>query len=142
MKRALIIGNLTSIVLVALSCFRLCMWLLPDTLQTQFFRENLDANGNEIPIKISNMNVFYSCLVGPVFGAVISSVTEYYKGLGKKPILKIVQQSSTGVGTNIIAGLATEMTCSFPSVLLFAVRSGHPMLLRDSMEWHLLPVRW
>ncbi|MBF4986539.1 sodium/proton-translocating pyrophosphatase, partial [Nonlabens mediterrranea] len=53
-------------------------------------------------------------------GAVISSVTEYYTGLGKSPILKIVQQSSTGAGTNIIAGLATGMISTFPSVLLFA----------------------
>jgi K(+)-stimulated pyrophosphate-energized sodium pump len=118
--RALNIGNWTSIILVALSCYGLCMYLLPDTLQMQFFGENLDANGNEIPVMISNMNVFYACLVGLIVGAVISSVTEYYTGLGKKPILKIVQQSSTGAGTNIIAGLATGMISTFPSVLLFA----------------------
>ena len=36
----------------------------------------------------------YLCnIIGLVVGAVISSVTEYYTGLGKKPILKIVQQS-------------------------------------------------
>ena len=35
-------------------------------------------------------------------------------------ILKIVQQSSTGAGTNIIAGLATGMISTFSSVLLFA----------------------
>ena len=40
--------------------------------------------------------------------------------MGSKPILKIVQQSSTGAGTNIIAGLATGMISTFPSVLLFA----------------------
>ena len=66
------------------------------------------------------MIVFFGSLVGLVVGAVISSVTEYYTGLGKKPILKIVQQSSTGAGTNIIAGLATGMISTFPSVLLFA----------------------
>ena len=37
------------------------------------------------------MRVFYACLVGLVVGAGISSFTEYYTGLGKKPILKIVQ---------------------------------------------------
>jgi K(+)-stimulated pyrophosphate-energized sodium pump len=66
------------------------------------------------------MRVFYAALVGLVVGGVISSVTEYYTGLGKKPILAIVQKSSTGAGTNIIAGLATGMISTFPTVLLFA----------------------
>ncbi|WP_375242060.1 sodium-translocating pyrophosphatase [Lacinutrix sp.] len=105
-------GNWTSIILVALACFGLCKYMLPETMQMEFFGEGL--------IEISSMRVFYATLVGLVVGAVISSVTEYYTGLGKKPILKIVQQSSTGAGTNIIAGLATGMISTFPSVLLFA----------------------
>jgi len=109
---ALNIGNWTSIILVALACFGLCKWMLPETMKMEFFGEGL--------IEISSMRVFYATLVGLVVGAVISSVTEYYTGLGKKPILKIVQQSSTGAGTNIIAGLATGMISTFPSVLLFA----------------------
>ncbi len=109
---ALNIGNWTSIVLVAISCFLLVNWMLPETMQMHFFGEGL--------VEISAMRVFYATLVGLVVGAVISSVTEYYTGLGKKPILKIVQQSSTGAGTNIIAGLATGMISTFPSVLLFA----------------------
>ncbi|WP_334055759.1 sodium-translocating pyrophosphatase [Polaribacter sp. P097] len=105
-------GNWTSIVLVGLSCFGLVTWMLPETMQMEFFGEGLQ--------EISSMRVFASTLVGLVVGAVISSVTEYYTGLGKSPILKIVQQSSTGAGTNIIAGLATGMISTFPSVLLFA----------------------
>ena len=105
-------GNWTSIILVAAACFGLCTWMLPETMQMEFFGEGLQ--------EISSMRVFYATLVGLVVGAVISSVTEYYTGLGKKPILKIVQQSSTGAGTNIIAGLATGMIYTFPSVLLFA----------------------
>jgi K(+)-stimulated pyrophosphate-energized sodium pump len=81
-------------------------------MQMNFFGEGLQ--------EISSMRVFYATLVGLVVGAGISSVTEYYTGLGKSPILKIVQQSSTGAGTNIIAGLATGMISTFPSVLLFA----------------------
>ncbi len=109
---ALNVGNWTSIVLVAASCFGLCMYMLPETMNMNFFGEGL--------VEISAMRVFYATLVGLFVGAVISSVTEYYTGLGKKPILKIVQQSSTGAGTNIIAGLATGMISTFPSVLLFA----------------------
>ena len=73
--------------------------MLPATMQMDFFGERLQD--------ISSMRVFYACLVGLVVGAGISAFTEYYTGLGSKPILKIVQQSSTGAGTNIIAGLAT-----------------------------------
>lgn len=109
---ALNIGNWTSIVLVALACFGLCKWMLPETMQMEFFGEGL--------VTVSSTKVFLATLVGLVVGAVISSVTEYYTGLGKSPILKIVQQSSTGAGTNIIAGLATGMISTFPSVLLFA----------------------
>lgn len=109
---ALNLGNWVSIALVAVSCFALVQWMLPETMQMNFFGEGLQD--------ISSMRVFYATLVGLVVGAVISSVTEYYTGLGKKPILKIVQQSSTGAGTNIIAGLATGMISTFPSVLLFA----------------------
>jgi len=109
---ALNIGNWVSIALVAISCFVFVKWMLPETMQMSFFGEGLQD--------ISSMRVFYATLVGLFVGGVISSITEYYTGLGKKPILEIVQKSSTGAGTNIIAGLATGMISTFPSVLLFA----------------------
>jgi K(+)-stimulated pyrophosphate-energized sodium pump len=112
---ALNIGNWVSIALVAIACFGLIKYMLPDTISMKFFGEN---GGN--PVVIASIRVFYATLVGLFVGGVISSITEYYTGLGKKPILKIVQQSSTGAGTNIIAGLATGMISTFPSVLLFA----------------------
>ena len=112
-QKALNIGNWASILMVAISCFVLCKYMLPETMQMNFFGEGLQD--------ISSMRVFYACLVGLVVGAGISAFTEYYTGLGKAPILKIVQQSSTGAGTNIIAGLATGMISTFSSVLLFAV---------------------
>ena len=105
-------GNITSILLVAISSYFLVNYMLPSTMKMEFFGEGL--------IEISSMRVFYATIVGLIVGGVISSVTEYYTGLGKKPILKIVAQSSTGAGTNIIAGLATGMISTFPTVLLFA----------------------
>ncbi|MFT7036230.1 MAG: K(+)-stimulated pyrophosphate-energized sodium pump [Cyclobacteriaceae bacterium] len=119
-QRALNIGNWASILMVAVACFGLVTWMLPETMMMTFFGENLDANGIAQPLAVSSMRVFYACLVGLVVGAGISAFTEYYTGLGKPPILKIVQQSSTGAGTNIIAGLATGMISTFSSVLLFA----------------------
>ncbi len=105
-------GNWVAIVLVAITSYFLITWMLPETMKMQFFGEGL--------IEISSMNVFYAALIGLVVGGVISSITEYYTGLGKAPILEIVEKSSTGAGTNIIAGLATGMISTFPSVLLFA----------------------
>ena len=109
---ALNVGNWVSIALVAVSCYVLVKWMLPESMSMTFFGEdNKD---------ISSLRVFGATIIGLIVGAVISSVTEYYTGLGKKPILKIVQQSSTGAGTNIIAGLATGMISTFPTVILFA----------------------
>ena len=106
-------GNWTAISLVALACYGLVTWMLPENMEMEFFGEGSQT--------ISSFRVFLATLVGLVVGAGISSFTEYYTGLGKKPILKIVQQSSTGAGTNIIAGLATGMISTFSSVLLFAI---------------------
>ncbi len=63
---------------------------------------------------ITAMRVFYATIVGLIVGGVISSVTEYYTGLGKKPILNIVEKSATGAGTNIIAGLSNRYDFYFP----------------------------
>jgi K(+)-stimulated pyrophosphate-energized sodium pump len=103
-------GNIASIILVAISCYFFIDYMLPEKMVMEFFD----------PISFSSMDVFYATLVGLIVGGLISSVTEYYTGLGKRPILKIVQQSSTGAATNIISGLATGMISTFPSILLFA----------------------
>ena len=105
-------GNWVSIVLTAIACYGLVTWMLPKTMLMNFFGEGLQ--------EISSLRVFYASLIGLFVGGAISSVTEYYTGLGTKPVLKIVQKSSTGAGTNVIAGLATGMISTFPTVLLFA----------------------
>ena len=112
-QKALNIGNWISIVLTAVSCFFLVQYMLPEVMTMEFFGE-----GSQ---QISSMRVFYATIVGLIVGGVISSVTEYYTGLGTKPVMAIVQKSSTGAGTNVIAGLATGMISTFPTVLLFAI---------------------
>ena len=64
--------------------------------------------------------MFYAACIGLAVGALISYVTAYFTSLGKKPVMEIVQNSSTGAATNIIAGLAVGMKSTFWSVLLFA----------------------
>ncbi|WP_293896067.1 sodium-translocating pyrophosphatase [Flavobacterium sp.] len=111
-QKALNIGNWVSIALTAVACFFLVKWMLPAEMKMTFFGEGLQP--------ISSMRVFYATLIGLFVGGAISSVTEYYTGLGTKPVMAIVQKSSTGAGTNVIAGLATGMVSTFPTVLLFA----------------------
>jgi K(+)-stimulated pyrophosphate-energized sodium pump len=111
-QAALNFGNWSSILITAIAGFFLISWMLPETLYMDFFGEGIK--------EISRMNVFYATLIGLAVGGLISAFTEYYTGLGKKPVLNIVQNSSTGAATNIIAGLATGMISTFSSVLLFA----------------------
>jgi K(+)-stimulated pyrophosphate-energized sodium pump len=105
-------GNWVSIILTAICCYFLVDFMLPEVMTMDFYGEGAK--------QISSMRVFFATIVGLVVGGVISSVTEYYTGLGTKPVLAIVQKSSTGAGTNVIAGLATGMISTFPTVLLFA----------------------
>lgn len=112
-QTALNIGNWTSIILTIVSCWFLIQYMLPETINMKFFGEGY----KEIP----RNNIFFATIVGLGVGGFISAFTEYYTGLGKKPVLNIVKSSSTGAGTNIIAGLATGMISTFSSVLLFAI---------------------
>ncbi|MGX1754890.1 sodium-translocating pyrophosphatase [Sphingobacterium sp. NPDC055346] len=112
-QKALNMGNWTSILLTVVACFFLIQYMLPEVIQMKFFGEGYQ----DVP----RMNIFYSTIVGLAVGGLISSFTEYYTGLGKKPVLNIVQNSSTGAATNIIAGLATGMKSTASSVILFAL---------------------
>ncbi|MFT6868476.1 MAG: K(+)-stimulated pyrophosphate-energized sodium pump [Cyclobacteriaceae bacterium] len=105
-------GNWSSIILTGIASYFLIDYILPATIKMNLFGEGIVA--------IASINVFYSVLVGLTVGALISYFTEYYTGLGKPPVLNIVKNSSTGAGTNIIAGLATGMISTFAPVLLFA----------------------
>ncbi|MDT8346630.1 MAG: sodium-translocating pyrophosphatase [Flavobacteriaceae bacterium] len=111
-QRALDIGNWTSIGITLIASWFLIDWLLPETLTMNFFGEGLKP--------IPSRHVFYAGMIGLAVGALISMVTSYYTSLGKKPVLDIVENSSTGAATNIIAGLAVGMKSTFWSVLLFA----------------------
>ncbi|TBW30297.1 sodium-translocating pyrophosphatase [Gramella sp. KN1008] len=118
-QKALNIGNWFSIFLVAIASYFLVTWMLPKEAMTMGFFTGGEA-GFEFK-EIEAIRVFYATLVGIIVGGVISAVTEYYTGLGKKPVLSIVQNSSTGAATNIIAGLSTGMISTFYSILLFAI---------------------
>ncbi len=112
-QRALDTGNWTAIILTLIASYFLIDWMLPDVMRMKFF-------GELVPRDIPSLNVFWSACIGLAVGALISFVTAYYTSLGKKPVMNIVENSSTGAGTNIIAGLAVGMKSTFFSVILFA----------------------
>ncbi len=65
---------------------------------------------------LSAMNVYYCTLVGLVLTVVIVIITEYYTGI-YAPVKSIADASTTGHGTNIIAGLAVSMQATALPVL-------------------------
>ncbi len=100
-------GNWGSIIIALVASYFLIQWMLPPTLQ---------MNGKEV----DSINVFFAVLIGMAVGGLISYITEYYTGLGKGPVMAIVQKSGTGAATNIIAGLGTGMLSTAAPVVLFA----------------------
>jgi K(+)-stimulated pyrophosphate-energized sodium pump len=110
-------GNWVSILIALVAAFFLIRLMLPAEMKMTMF-----ANGDfdTTPTIISSVRVFWAVCVGMFVGAAISFITEYYTGLGGKPVRDIVQKSGTGAATNIIAGLGTGMLSTFFPVLLFA----------------------
>ncbi len=114
-QNALNLGNWASIILSGVAAFFLIKMCLPETMAIKVF-----ANGGETDATTTSMNVFWAVVIGMFVGAAISYITEFYTGLGKKPVLGIVQKSATGAATNIIAGLGTGMLSTALPVILFA----------------------
>lgn len=105
-------GNWISIILTGIICYPVIQWMLPAEIGMNFLGKGI--------IMVSSLNVFWAVVLGLIVGALISAITEYYTGLGKKPVLSIVRQSATGHATNVISGLATGMMSTWMPIVLFA----------------------
>ncbi|TPG72245.1 sodium-translocating pyrophosphatase [Hymenobacter nivis] len=105
---ALNLGNYISVVVSAAASYGLIMWILPAGA--------LAIRG----VSFDAMHVFYAVLVGLGVGTLMSIITEYYTAMGKRPVLSIVQQSSTGHATTVIGGLAVGMESTVLPILVLA----------------------
>ena len=106
-QNALNLGNWSSMILTVIASYFVVNWMLPDTLNLRGY-------------EFSKLNVFLAIVVGTIVGAIMSIVTEYYTAMGKKPVLSIIQQSSTGHATNIIGGLSVGMKSTVIPILTLA----------------------
>jgi K(+)-stimulated pyrophosphate-energized sodium pump len=107
-QNALNMGNWASMILTVVASFFIVVWMLPE---------------GDIVLRdatFTRMGVFYAILVGTIVGAIMSIVTEYYTAMGKGPVNSIIQQSSTGHATNIIAGLSVGMKSTVIPILTLA----------------------
>ena len=106
-QKALNMGNYGSMILTAIACYFLVSYILPETMSLR-------------GIEFSRNGVIGAIAVGLIVGTLMSIITEYYTAMGKRPVLSIIKQSSTGHATNIIGGLAIGMESTFMPIIVLA----------------------
>jgi len=106
-QKALNMGNYGSMILTAIACYFLVGYILP---------EKMELRG----IEFTRNGVIGAIAVGLIVGTLMSIITEYYTAMGKRPVMSIIKQSSTGHATNIIGGLAIGMESTFMPIIVLA----------------------
>jgi len=68
----------------------------------------------------SSLNLFYSLIIGLIITIGMVVITEYYTSKKFSPVITIANASTTGHGTNVIAGLANSMKSTLAPILLIS----------------------
>lgn len=113
-QRALNIGEFGSSIVMIIASWFIIKGVLPSEW---LFEDKLYGVTREM----TSTNVFFATIIGLVAGLLVGMITEYYTGTGKRPVLNIVRQSSTGAATNIIAGMGVGMISTAIPIIIIAI---------------------